>query len=153
MKLSLKKILFAVSLTAITSTSYAANTTQMAAGCGVGTMIFQDKTGLLYSLFAGTTNGLTFSSISMTFGLVNCPAEASVKGKISSYIDYNKQQLAMEVAQGRGERLAALIEMYGVTDQQAAVSALKANHAEIFGRASAAEIEAQMEKVLNIDLS
>lgn len=153
MKLSLKKVLFALSLTAVTSTSYAANTTQMAAGCGVGSLVFQDKTGLLYSLLAGTTNGLTFSSISMTFGIVNCPSEASIKGKIASYIDYNKQQLAMEVAQGRGERLAALVEMYGVTDQQAAVSALKANHAEIFSQTSAAAIEAQMEKALNISLS
>ena len=74
-------------------------------------------------------------------------------GKIASFIDDNKQQLAMEVAQGRGERLSALIEMYGVSDQQAAASALKANHTEIFSQASAADIEAKMEKALNINLS
>lgn len=153
MKLSLKKVLFAFILTAITSTSYAKDTTQMAAGCGVGTMIFQDKTGLMYSLFAGTTNGLTFSSVSMTFGLVNCPSEASIKGKIASFIEFNKQQLAMETSQGRGEHLAALVEMYGVADQQAAMSSLKANHAEIFSQMSAEAIEAQMEKILNINLS
>lgn len=153
MKLSLKKVLSAIILTAITSTSYAKDTTQMAAGCGVGTMIFQDKAGLIYSLFAGTTNGLTFSSISMTFGLVNCPAESSIKGKIASFIDYNKQQLAVEISQGRGERLAALVEMFGVANQQAAMSSLKANHTEIFSQMSAEAIEAQMEKVLNIRLS
>lgn len=153
MKLSLKKVLFAIFLTAITSTSYAKDTTQMAAGCGVGTMIFQDKVGLMYSIFAGTTNGLTFSSISMTTGLLNCPQEASIKGKIASFIDFNKQQLAMEIAQGRGEHLSALVEMYGVTDQQTAVNSLKANHTEIFSQTSTEAIEAQMEKVLNISLS
>ncbi len=89
----------------------------------------------------------------MTFGLLNCPKDSSILGKIASFIGDNKQQLAMEVAQGRGEHLAALIEMYGVTDQQAAISALKASHTEIFSQASAADIEAQMEKALNIDLS
>lgn len=153
MKHAIKKILFAISLTAVTSASYAGNTTQMAAGCGVGSMIFQDKTGLLYSLFAGTTNSLTFSTISMTFGLVNCPAEASVQGKIASFIDYNKQQLAVEMAQGRGEHLAALIEMYGVTDQQAAANSLKANHTEIFSQQSAEAIESKIARVLNVNLS
>ena len=74
-------------------------------------------------------------------------------GKIASFIDDNKQQLAMEVAQGRGERLSALIEMYGVSDQQAAASALKASHTEIFSQASTAEIAVQMEKALKINLS
>lgn len=153
MKLSLKKVLVALSLVAVSSTSFAANTTQMAAGCGVGTLVFQDKQGLVYSLLAGTTNGLAFGTISMTFGLLNCPAEASVKGKIASFIDYNKQQLAMEVAQGRGERLDALVEMYGVADHQAAVDALKANHASIFSQTSGVAMEEQMEKALNISLS
>jgi len=153
MKLVLKQLFFAIFLTGLTSSSYAANTTQMAAGCGVGSMIFQDKTGLLYSLFAGTTNGMTFSSISMTFGLVNCPKEASVSGKIASFIDYNKQQLAVEMSQGRGEHLSALIEMYGVTDQQAAVSTLKASQSVIFSQSSTEAIQAQIEKALNISLS
>ncbi len=153
MKFSLKQALFAVTLTAFASTSYAANSTQMASGCGVGSTIFKDKTGFVYNVLAGTTNGLTFSTISMTFGLLNCPKDSSIMGKIASFIDDNKQQLVMEVAQGRGERLATVIEMYGVADQQAAISALKANHTEIFSQTSANDIAAQMEKALSINVS
>jgi hypothetical protein len=153
MKYSINKILFALCLTAFTSSAFAGGTTQSAAGCGVGTEIFKDHEGLVYSLLATTTNGLLFGTISQTFGLVNCPASASIKGKIANFIDFNKQQLAMEVAQGHGERLAALVEMYGVTDQQAAANALKSHHGEIFSQASAAAIEEQMEKALNISLS
>lgn len=116
-------------------------------------MVFQDKTGLVYSLLAGTTNGLTFNSVSVTLGILNCPTSASIKGKIASFIEFNKEQLAMEVSQGRGERLAALVEMYGVADQKAAVSALKANQVAIFSEDSAAAIEAKMEQALNVRLS
>lgn len=153
MKMSFKQTLFALILTTLASSSYAASTTQMAAGCGVGTEIFKTKEGLVYSLLAGTTNGLLFGTVSMTLGIMNCPESASVKGKIASYIDFNKQQLAMEVAQGRGERLDALVEMYGVSDRQAAISALKAGYTEIFSQASASAIEDQMEKALHISLS
>lgn len=153
MKLSSKRALAALVLSTAASVSFAGSTTQMAAGCGIGTMIFQDKEGLVYSLLAGTTNGLLFSSVSMTLGIVNCPEAASVKGKIASYVDFNKQQLAMEIAQGRGEHLDALIEMYGVNDRVAAADALKASHTAIFSQVTGAEIESQMEKVLNINLS
>ncbi|MDX8386728.1 MAG: DUF3015 family protein [Gallionella sp.] len=153
MKISLHKALLALSLAALTSTSYAASSTQTVAGCGLGSTIFKDQTGLVYNVFAGTTNFFALGSVSMTFGLLNCPKDVSIKGKVASFIDYNRQQLAMEVAQGRGERLEALVEMYGVSDQQAAISALKANHTEIFSQTSTADIAAQMEKALKLNFS
>ncbi|GAB4127947.1 MAG: DUF3015 family protein [Sideroxydans sp.] len=155
MKHAMKKSLLALSLSLAMVGAHAASTTQEAAGCGVGTMIFKDKTGLLYSLLAGTTNGYLSGTVSMTLGILDCPESASIKGKIATFIDFNKQQLAVETAQGQGEHLAALVEMYGVkeADRTAAVSALKANQTAIFSGASTAEIQAALDKTLQAFIS
>ncbi|GAB4116132.1 MAG: DUF3015 family protein [Sideroxydans sp.] len=149
MKHAMQKTLLALSLSLAVAGANA-SPTQDAAGCGVGTMIFKDKTGLLYSLLAATTNGYLSGTVSMTLGILDCPESASVKGKIASFIEFNKQQLAVETARGQGEHLAALVDMYGVkeADRAAAASALKANQVEIFSSTSTAEIQAAMAKTL-----
>lgn len=155
MKTALSKVAMALSLVVLASTSAHASTTQDAAGCGVGTLIFKDKTGLVYSVLAGTTNAYLFGTISMTLGILDCPKEASMNGKIASFIDFNKQQLAVETAQGQGEHLAALVEMFGVKDanRAAAVSALKANQVAIFSQSSTSAIQAEMGKTLQAFVS
>lgn len=149
MKKSLAKVAFALTFTALASTAAHAGV-QEAAGCGVGTMIFKDKQGLVYNLMATTTNGFLFGTVSQTFGLVNCPKDTTISGKIASFIDFNKPQLAVEVAQGKGEHLAAIVEMYGVKEanRQAAISALKANQVAIFGQKSTSAIQAEMAATL-----
>jgi hypothetical protein len=155
MKKALSKAVFALSLTLMASSGAYASSTQDAAGCGVGTMIFKDQHGLIYNLLATTTNGFLFGTISQTFGIVNCPSDASVSGKIASFIDFNKQQLAIEVAQGKGEHLAALVEMYGVkqADRQAAIAVLKANQVAIFSQQSTSAIQGEMNKALQAFVS
>jgi hypothetical protein len=132
------------------STNAQASATQESVGCGLGTMIFQNTNGLLWSLFALTTNTTTFQTVSMTFGLLNCPAGASVRGRIASFIEFNKPELAIEIAQGKGERLLALVEMYGVkeSDRAAAISALKSNQVAIFIHKSSDDIQDEMDKTL-----
>jgi hypothetical protein len=154
MKHAMKKTLLALSLS-VAAVGANASVTQDAAGCGVGTMIFKDKTGLVYSVLAATTNGYLSGSISMTLGILNCPESASIKGKIATFIDFNKQQLAVETAQGQGEHLAALVDMYGVkeSDRAAATSALKANQASIFSGSSTAEIQAAVTQTLQAFVS
>lgn len=154
MKHAMKKTLLALSLT-VAAAGAQASTTQDAAGCGIGTMIFKDKVGLVYSVLAGTTNGYLSGSISMTLGILNCPESASIKGKIATFIDFNKQQLAVETAQGQGEHLAALVDMYGVkeADRAAATSALKANQASIFSGATTAEVQAAVAQTLQAFVS
>lgn len=154
MKHVIKNTLLALSLSVAAAGAHA-STTQDAAGCGVGTMIFKDKTGLVYSVLASTTNAYLFGSVSMTLGIMDCPAAASMNGKIASFIDFNKQQLAVETAQGAGERLAALVEMFGVkeADRAAAVSALKANQVTIFSTSSTAAIQSEMSKTLQAFIS
>lgn len=154
MKHAMKKTLLALSLT-VAAAGAQASTTQDAAGCGIGTMIFKDKTGLIYNLLAGTTNGYLSNTVSMTLGILNCPESASIKGKIASFIEFNKQQLAVETSQGQGDHLAALVDMYGVTEanRAAATSALKANQVAIFSGATTAEVQAAMTQTLQAFVS
>lgn len=149
MKKAMLKAVFALSLTVMASGAHA-SATQDAAGCGVGTMIFKDQHGLLYNLLATTTNGMLFGTVSQTFGILNCPADASVSGKIASFIEFNKPELAIEMAQGKGDHLAALVELYGVkqADRQAAIAALKANQVAIFSHQSTSDIQNEMNKTL-----
>lgn len=151
---AMKKTLLALSLT-LAAAGAQASSTQDAAGCGVGTLVFKDSHGLVYNLLATTTNGMLFGTVSQTLGIVNCPSDASVNGKIASFIEFNKQQLAVEVSQGQGDRLAALVEMFGVkeADRASAVGALKANQVAIFSAGSAAAIQAEMSKTLQAYVS
>jgi hypothetical protein len=150
MKKTLSKVVFALSLTVMASSGAYASSTQDAAGCGVGTTIFKDQHGLIYNLLASTTNSTLFGTVSQTFGILGCPTDASVTGKIASFIEFNKQQLAVEVAQGQGDHLAALVEMYGVkqADRQAAIAALKSNQVAIFSQQSTSAIQGEMNKTL-----
>jgi hypothetical protein len=150
MKKVFSKAVFALSLTVMASSGAYASSTQDAAGCGVGTTIFKDQHGLIYNLLASTTNSSLLGTVSQTFGILGCPADASVSGKIASFIEFNKQQLAVEVAQGQGDHLAALVEMYGVkqADRQAAIAALKTNQVVIFGQQSTSAIQGEMNKTL-----
>jgi hypothetical protein len=152
----MKKIIYntvlTILLTAMAAPGAQASTTQDSVGCGVGTMIFQNSNGLLWSLFALTTNTTTFNTVSMTFGLVNCPAGASVRGRIATFIEFNKPELAVEIAQGKGDHLDALVEMYGVTasNRLAAIFALKSNQITIFSHQTTDAIQAEMDKTLQV---
>ncbi len=155
MKKILTNVVFSFFLTVVVSTSANASTTQDSVGCGIGTMIFQNSNGLLWSLFALTTNTTTFNTVSMTFGIINCPAGASVRGRIASFIEFNKPELAIEIAQGKGDHLAALVEMYGVQESNrvAAITALKFNQISIFSHQTADEIQVEMDKTLQAFVS
>ncbi len=155
MKKILSNIVFSIFLSVIVSNSAHASTTQDSVGCGIGTMIFQSSNGLLWSLFALTTNTTTFNTVSMTFGLVNCPAGASVRGRIAGFIEFNKPELAVEIAQGKGDHLAALVEMYGVkqANRVAAISALKSNQIIIFSHQTTDAIQNEMDKTLQAFVS
>jgi hypothetical protein len=155
MKKILASISLVLSLTVLSSTGAQASTTQDAVGCGIGTMIFQSSTGLLYNLFAMTTNSTTFNTVSMTLGILNCPSGASLRGRIASFIEFNKPELAIEVAQGKGDRLDALVEMFGIkeSNRSAAITALKSNQIAIFRHASSEAIEDEMSKSLQAYVS
>lgn len=86
-------------------------------GCGLGHMLWQGKTGLPAHVLAATTNGTAYNqAFALTSGTSNCDPNAQVKNEYQRkvFVAANFDDLARDVAQGNGERLAVLAELSGV---------------------------------------
>lgn len=108
-----------------------------AAGCGLGSLVFQDQPGMVQVL-AATTNG-TFGSqtFGITTGTSNCPAgmvNLSKDERLNSFVLANMDNLAKDIAMGKGETLDAFADLLKVpADQRAEFNAkLQANFAKVF---------------------
>lgn len=85
-------------------------------GCGVGTMIMEGKQGLLPHLAASCTNGMTFQSISITFGFLGCDATGKVTAdaELRKFAAANIDRIARDVARGEGEALEVVAHLLQV---------------------------------------
>ena len=83
-------------------------------GCGVGTMLMEGNSGVGYKILGSSTNGITFQSISITFGLVNCDGQGTVTAQIDHFTGSNFDRLAADMATGEGETLAAFATLLEV---------------------------------------
>lgn len=107
-----------------------------AAGCGLGSLIFQDQPGIV-QVFAATTNG-TFGSqtFGITTGTSNCPGGVlSAKNeRLNDFVLANMDNLAKDIAMGKGETLDAFADLLQIpADQRAEFSAkLQTNFAKVF---------------------
>lgn len=107
------------------------------AGCGVGSMIFGDKDGLLFEILATTTNGICGNqTFGMTSGTLGCaPFKGIVSNeKINLYVADNMDNLAGDIAKGNGEYLETLALLMNVpeSEKQQFFSKLQANFNKIY---------------------
>lgn len=120
-------------------------------GCGVGTMVFEGKSGVGFKILGSTTNGLTFQSISITFGLINCGKSST----ITAFTGSNMDRLALEMATGEGERLAALGALLEIAPQDSAsfYSLTQDNFAVLFPseNTTAGEMLTTLEQLMRAD--
>jgi len=90
-------------------------------GQGLGTLIFQGQNGLIQQVLAATTNGIcgnqTFAITSGTLGAKQ--ADSIVKNEtINRFVAENMDNLARDIAIGRGETLSTLAVLMGVPQVQ-----------------------------------
>ena len=129
----MKKKLFAVAALALAPMAASAHSD---AGCGVGSMIMDGKSGVVFHVLAATTNG-TFGNqtFGMSTGTLGCKSDGPVtaSAELKSFASANLDQLAVEMAAGEGEALTALASLYKIdTSDRAAFYALtKANYGTI----------------------
>lgn len=135
----MKKLLlgFLLSL-AFSGAAYAAQA-HTNTGCGLGTLLFQNKAdnSIALQVLQSTTNG---SFGSQTFGISSGTSECQQPGKIAQneklneFVRANMDNLAKEIAMGKGETLDTFVEMLGVTPAQgdAYKNSLQANFNKIF---------------------
>ena len=85
-------------------------------GCGVGTELLKGREGVGFKILGSFTNGLTFQSISITFGLLNCGKSNTISAQIDHFTGSNFDRLAAEMSTGEGETLAALGTLFEIED-------------------------------------
>ena len=120
--------LFALSLCLVSGTALADYGT---AGCGLGSIVFGSKPGIV-QIFAATTNG-TFASqtFGITSGTSNC-VDGGGKASAKAYIEANREALARDIARGKGESLSNLATVAGCSDKGAMGKQLRRDFKKIF---------------------
>jgi hypothetical protein len=103
------------------------------AGCGLGSMLFDENT-TFNQILAATTNG-TFGS--QTFGIStgtsNCThgGVAKLEKETEMFVEVNYDVLQKEISQGKGETLASFSNLMGCSDSAILGKGLQSNYKTI----------------------
>jgi hypothetical protein len=102
------------------------------AGCGLGSVIFGDKPGIVQVL-AATTNG-TFGNqtFGITTGTSNCEDTRQSASAARAFVQANREAVSKDIARGSGETLGSLSELAGCSDEAAVGAALQRDFSTIF---------------------
>lgn len=136
----MKKVISAVAMTLVLSgAAYAAADAHRNTGCGLGTLLWENRAdnSILLQAFQATTNG---TSGSQTFGISsgtsNCqqPSKFVSSDKLINFVQANMDNLAKDIAMGKGETLDTYGELLGVAPNQSVAfnSKLQNNFGRIF---------------------
>lgn len=114
-------------------------------GCGAGWFLFKENS-LVSSTLRGTTNSLFFNNtFGMTFGTSNCSKHSIVKNEKEQiyYSEANREQLAVEMAQGSGEYIEAYARVMGCSDDVIPefVNTTRRNYPEIMPKPETAPVD------------
>lgn len=93
-------------------------------GCGLGTMVFEGKSGTPAKVLGATTNGISGNqTFGITFGTLGCSSDGVItsKEKLAMFIDGNMDNLARDIAKGEGETLETLAEVWGIQGEDKAL--------------------------------
>ena len=126
-----------------------------AAGCGLGSILFEPSNGFT-QVFAATTNG-TFGT--QTFGISsgtsNCDGAGYQPGSTTAFIQSNRSALAKDIVRGKGATISGLADVAGCGSSKEVGQALKKNFKAIFPSAavSDAEVSESMLRVLKSEPS
>lgn len=135
----MKRTLLGLALTLVVTGSAFAGQAQNNTGCGLGTMLWENKAdnSVLFQVLQATTNGTSGNqTFGITSGTSNCqkPSKIVQNEKLIHFVQANMDNLAQDIAMGKGESLDTFAEMLGVAPgQNAAFNAkLQANFSKIF---------------------
>jgi hypothetical protein len=117
---------------AISSSSYADST-----GCGLGTQLWEGKSGLFANICAVTTNG---TSGNQTFGITsgtsgcNSGDAVALNERLEKFVASNMDNLATDIAKGNGEYLDSLSTLMEVDEKNKTAfnNKLKNNFSRIY---------------------
>jgi hypothetical protein len=133
---TMRRLLLAAVFAVLLSSTHAfAAAKYGAAGCGLGSIVFDSQPGIV-QIFAATTNG-TFGTqtFGITTGTSNCETAPGAAGA-KVFIEGNREALAKDISRGQGETLKNLASLAGCADAGAVGSVLQKNFKAIFPAAT-----------------
>jgi hypothetical protein len=123
----------------VAGSAFAAGQARSNTGCGLGTMLFKNNADdkVLLQTFQATTNGIYGNqTFGITTGTSECnqPKDFASNPQLNEFMVANMDNLARDIAQGRGETLDAFAELVGVPVEKRAefYNQLQAGFAKIF---------------------
>jgi hypothetical protein len=139
MKISVKVAVMSLMLVSVVSTAFAAGQARSNTGCGLGTVLFKnsaDNSTILQS-FQFTTNAfLGNATFGITSGTSECqqPSKIAKNDRLNEFMVANMDNLAKEIAMGKGETLEAFAELLQIPAENRPefYQKLQANFAKIF---------------------
>ncbi len=132
----MKKIVFAA---LVMASPFVAAKDYGAAGCGLGSMLFNGQTGLGPHIFAATTNNFYGTqTFAMSSGTLGCDVSGDIQSHTALFIDQNMESIASNMVQGEGEALMALAEVMAIdsADRETFAKVLKDNFHLIYANDS-----------------
>ena len=126
--LFLRTLMLLLALVATLATAQAAKYGM--AGCGVGSLIFEDRPGKV-QILAGTTNDYFVQSSSISSGTSNC-VEMNSRAEASLYITVNQEALAKDISRGAGETLTGLAQVLRCSNADELGNILQRNYSKLF---------------------
>lgn len=115
-------------------------------GCGLGTMLFEGKDGLVSQVSAATTNG-TFGNqtFGITSGTLNCEKASTLMAyeRLNNFVGDNMDNLALDMSRGHGEYLTTLAVLLDVPVQERPqlYELLQANFSNIYSSEAVTHID------------
>jgi len=144
----MKKILLisVILLFTVSGAAFAAGAPRDNCGCGLGTLLFEGKDGLVQQVLAATTNG---SFGTQTFGIssgtleCNQPSTFASNEQLNKFVADNMDNLVKDAAMGQGEYVDTLAVLMGVSSLRRAEFSqmLQDNFSNIFTEASVSHVD------------
>ncbi len=152
----MKKAFFVVvALLAIAAFAGITYANQQNTGCGLGSIIFKGKDGLLSQTCAATFNGTSGNqTFGITSGTSNCEKFKGITSneKINKFVADNMDNLAKDISMGKGEYLNTLAVLMEVKEDSRVnfYKKLQTNFSKIYNKESInhTEVINNIEKVM-----
>jgi len=109
------------------------------AGCGLGSLIFNDQQGAV-QILAATTNEIGTQTFAITTGTSNCGPGLVAQGT-KNFVEANRVALAKDAARGQGDALGAVAVINKCTDLQGVAAAVQRDFQAIFPSEQATDIQ------------
>jgi Protein of unknown function (DUF3015) len=101
------------------------------AGCGLGSIVFGNKPGIVQVL-AVTTNYTGIQTFAISSGTSNCKDSAPSLVNAKAFIQANREAIAKDVARGQGETISSLTTLAGCGSDKAVGAQLQQDFKQIF---------------------